>query len=695
MMRKTSLDWLPPVIALLTYAATRLIGLAQFPIYFFTDEAANGALAAEFLRNGFRDQFGQLFPLYFQNGPSLSLSISVYLQVIPTWLFGQSVFITRAVPALITLTGALACGLILKHIFKLRGWWLGILLLSITPAWFLHSRTAFEHSLWVTFFVWFIYFYLRYRTDQPAHLITAIVFGALSFYSYSGGQFGLVVMGALLALVDIRYHLRQRRVVLIGLVILIICALPYLQFQATHPNESMLHLQLLDSYWLQDMRLGEKISRFAQEYLAGLRPDYWYAPDQPRDLIRHTMKGYGHELWITLPLAIIGLIVALKHFRQPAYRTLLIALLIAPLGGTLAAATIQRDLVFVIPAALLTSIGLLVLLRRLSFPLRGLSFSRKVEPLPNSANPAKRCRAFRGSNAIAGMVGAILIVGNVGMLIDALGNGPTWYRNYGLNGMQYGAAQVFESIHAELDRAPRHDVWLFPDWLNGSDMLRRFFVGDDLQVQLLDFGDFLQSKLDLTNDVVLVMTHEDYTRLIDSGKFDDIQTDRIISLPDGTPGFYFIHAHYSSNADAIFAAEHAARERSSREGIILDGQTVWIDHTPLAAGDVQNLFDNNPDTSVLTRAINPAMIDISFPSPRILSGLEVIAGSHDVDLNLQLFGDGATPSFQSSATYTQLRSNQPIGITFNPQPVRRLRIEVHDRNQGRSGSVTLHSIVWK
>jgi 4-amino-4-deoxy-L-arabinose transferase-like glycosyltransferase len=663
------LDWPLAIGALLTYAATHLIGLAQFPIYFFTDEAANGALAAEFLRNGFRDQFGQLFPLYFPNGPSLSLSTSVYLQVIPTWLFGQSVFITRAVPALITLTGALACGLILKHIFKLRGWWLGILLLSITPAWFLHSRTAFEHSVWVTFFAWFIYFYLRYRTDKPAHLITAIVFGALSFYSYSGGQLGLGVMGVLLALIDIRYHWQQRRVVWLSLAILIICALPYLQFQAAHPGESTLHLQLLDSYWLQDISLSEKIGRFAQEYLAGLRPDYWYLPDQSRDLIRHTLKGYGHELWITLPLLIAGLIIALKHLRQPADRTLLITLLVSPLGGTLAAATIQRDLVFVVPAALLTAIGLIAALDRLT---------RLVS-----------------SQRLTIMIGVGLMAGNIAMSIDALSNGPTWYRNYGLTGMQYGAPQVFEAIRTDLDRAPRQAVWLFPDWLNGSDMLRRYFTPDDPRVQLFDFDGFLQDKFDLTDDVELVMTQANYTHLIDSGKFDDIQTDRVIPLPDGAPGFYFVHARYSPEADAIFAAEHAALEQLSREGILLGGQTVWIDHTPLASGDIQNLFDHNSDTSILTRAINPAIIDITFPSPRRLSGLEVIAGSHAVDLRIQLFGDSATPSLQSSTTYTQLRSNQPIDVTFDLQLVRRLRVEIHDRNQSRSGSVTLRSLDLK
>ncbi|MBM2844145.1 MAG: conserved rane protein of unknown function, partial [Anaerolineales bacterium] len=55
------------VLSLAVFAVTRLIGIEDFPIYFFTDEAANTVLAAEFLHNGLRDASGQLFPVYFSN----------------------------------------------------------------------------------------------------------------------------------------------------------------------------------------------------------------------------------------------------------------------------------------------------------------------------------------------------------------------------------------------------------------------------------------------------------------------------------------------------------------------------------------------------------------------------------------------------------------------------------------------------
>src|SRR3989304_260031 len=133
-------------LSLAVFAVTRLIGIEDFPIYFFTDEAANTVLAAEFLPNG--------------------------------------------LPA--------AVGLTLRDVFHTRLAWLGVLLLVITPAWFLHSRTAFETSLYVSMFAWFVYFYLRYRSGHVSAMFPAVVFGALAFYSYNTGQAGLVLCALLL-----------------------------------------------------------------------------------------------------------------------------------------------------------------------------------------------------------------------------------------------------------------------------------------------------------------------------------------------------------------------------------------------------------------------------------------------------------------------------------------------------------------
>ena len=211
-IRSRLLTWAPPLelslfaLSLTIYAITRFVGLEDFPIYFFTDEAVQTNLAADFIRDGFENYDGVLFPTYFENDYLYNLSISVYIQILPYLIFGKSVFVTRATSVLFTLTGAAAIGLILKEVFRIRHWWLGTLLLSITPVWFLHSRTAFETALFVSLYTWFIFFYLLYRTRSPRYLYPALLFGGLAFYSYSAGQLVIVCTGLLLLISDLRYH---------------------------------------------------------------------------------------------------------------------------------------------------------------------------------------------------------------------------------------------------------------------------------------------------------------------------------------------------------------------------------------------------------------------------------------------------------------------------------------------------------
>ena len=103
--------------AVIIYLAVRFIGLDNFPIYFFSDEAAQTVLAEKLIENDFRiDE--EILPTYFYNVDKYSLSVSVYLQVIPYLIFGKSIWVTRGTAVLITLVGVASIGLMLKQVFQ-------------------------------------------------------------------------------------------------------------------------------------------------------------------------------------------------------------------------------------------------------------------------------------------------------------------------------------------------------------------------------------------------------------------------------------------------------------------------------------------------------------------------------------------------------------------------------------------------
>ena len=228
------------------YLLTRLIALDKFPIYFFSDEAIQTMSAFDLINRGFRDLEGNLFPLYFENGPQFNLSLSVWLQVLIAWL-PRSVWLTRALPAMISLVFPLSISLWAKDYFKSKHWWLAPLIISTLPAWFLHSRTAFETSLGVSFYSLFLFFYLKYRLQKRKNLPPALVFGACAFYSYAPMQLVVVATGLALLMVDWRYHFKDKKGLLVGLLSLIVLAAPYFLFRISHRQALGTQLHLLRS----------------------------------------------------------------------------------------------------------------------------------------------------------------------------------------------------------------------------------------------------------------------------------------------------------------------------------------------------------------------------------------------------------------------------------------------------------------
>jgi 4-amino-4-deoxy-L-arabinose transferase-like glycosyltransferase len=637
-------------LSLLLYLALRLIRLSDFPIYFFTDEAVQTVLAADFVRDGFRDFLGNYFPTYFQNVYRFNLSTSVYAQVIPYMLFGKSVFVTRATAALLTLPGAIAVGLALRDFFRLRLWWIGVLLFSAVPAWFLHSRTAFETTLMVSFYACFLYFYLRYRLRSPTGLYLALLFGALAFYTYSPGQIIVPATGALLLISDFPYHRRQRKEILRGVLVLALLALPYLRFYLLLPEAQPEILRILASPWAEGGPLAEKILFSLQAYARGISPAYWFWPHE-HDLPRHTMLGYGHMARWMAPFALIGLVVAVRRWRDPAFRAVLACLLAIPFAGSIAGAGITRLLSFVVPATMLATIGL-------DLPLEWL-----VRRAPRSA-PAVAAAVFLGLAAV-----------NLAMLRDALVNGPTWNRGYGME-MQYGASQLFGEVSKVLAGDPAQRVLVSPTWGNGIDVLERFFIPDDAPVQVANADGFLTELGDLSRELLFVLTPEEYAAVLRDPKLTNVHVEETLPYPDGRPGFYFVRMEYSDQAEAAFAREREARSRPVEESLEIDGETYRIEHSVFDSGELFHVFDKDPYTLARGMEANPLLLDITLPSPRNVSGLDLTTGSMDIGLAVALYHPGSEEPMELEESFKDLPDDPTVSLDFPADlgPVQRIRL---------------------
>lgn len=660
-------------IALFLYLVTRLVGLEQFPIYFFTDEAVHTILAESLVQNGFRYQ-GELLPAYFPFGSSFGLnSVSVYLQVVPYILFGKSVFVTRATSMFITLLGAAAVGLIVKEYFKRPYWWIATLILSITPTWFLHSRTAFENVLVASFYACFLYFYLRYRLESPRSLFLAIIFAALAFYSHGLGQFLIASTGLLLFISDFRYHWKHQSIVLGGILLVVVLLLPYFRFASNNTQAFVDQMRQRASYWSNSaMSLSDKIFTFVGEYFSGFNPFYWFNPRSNRDLTRHVMRGYGHLLLPSLVFFTWGFVLSLKRFRSPAYRTILIALIAAPVGAAMTEITILRTIWFVIPVTIIATVALSEMLE-------------KIE------------RRNISRNTLSVITFLFLAGVNLYMLRDALVSGPVWYPDYTLYGMQYGAKQLFgDAIPEMLEADTNIHIVVTPTWANGTDNFKQFFLSSEQQarVSFNSIDAYLYERLHTHENMVLILTSEEYQRATHDAKFNEVNIKRVVDYPDGTPGFYFVRLEYAANVDEIFASEREARSQLVETSVEIDDKTHIIRHSMLDMGEVWALFDGDPYTLIRGIEANPFIIDMYFQEPRPLTGLKADFANMDFTLNATLFDVTSGEQVDFSTTIRDVSGDPHVEISFDEAPILidRLRLEILSYSHGERAHIHVREL---
>jgi len=497
-----------------------------------------------------------------------------------------------------------------------------------------------------------------------------MLMGAAAFYTYSNAQVVVAAAAGLLFLSDLPYHLKQGRRILFALLFGLVLALPFIFFRLKQPDAVSEHLRMVDSYVVQSLPLVEKLKIYAQKYAYGLSPAYWFIPND-HDLQRHRMAGIAQIHTLMLPFFLVGLTLALWRIRLPQYRAVILTALAAPAGAALLEIGIPRVLAFIVPASLLIALGLEWLLQ----------YVQRWVPVRLSA----------------WLVFALLAGGNLLLLRTALVDGPLMFRDYGLYGMQYGAKQIFEkTVPGILQREPHTQVLISSTWANGADNFIRFFVPESQRsrVRMDGIEAYLFRKLSLDRDMLFVMTPAEYEKAAASPKLKDVVVEGEIPYPDASPGFYLVRMEYADNADEVFAMEQEIR-RQLVESVVMVHDQVWqLRYSQIDMGSPELMFDGDHFTLMRGLEANPFILEIAFPEPRPVSGLETDFGLMDVVLTVSLYApDEGVPA----AVYTLRRekvTDPLIHMVFSSPPplVGRVRIEIINPLVGESANIHIREL---
>lgn len=690
-----SLATIAALASMIIYAASRLVNLSGFPIYFHGDEAYQIVAGQRLIASGFRNELNVLFPLYFSNGGSWAPLLPVYFHIVSTSLFGTSVEIARGTSAVFSIFGVLAATLLARDGIHARTWWAVPLWFTIVPSWFLHSRTTFETVYAVSGFAVFCFCYVKYRAGHMGAGYGAILAAAFTFYTYTNGQLIIGLAGLLLVVSDLPYHWTQRRHLLPFLATGVVCLVPYIMFQRAAPDATADQLWRVSSYLVLDIPLAEKVRQFAFHYWGGLSPTYWFRPTQ-LDLGRHLMLGYTHLPQLFAPFILIGILVSLSRIRIAVYRIILIALITAPIGASLTDVGITRVLAVVVPATLLAVVGLEWLIA-IPLPDRSagrLGFLRTLDQwVQGMTAPGSIAGTTRpGWHAIALFgVGAIL---STNIVADSFLNGPTWLTDYGLYGQQWGAVQVFREVVTRARKSPDDKFFISSTWANGTDLYLPFFVPSlqaEGRVLMANVRDFLGGRRPLDEHMVFVMTADEVQLARASRRFGQILIDSTMHYPDGSDAFSFVRLGYSADFDRIVSEERAARVALRNGQVVVKGQRLEVRHTIIDAGTLGDIFDGDSRTLGRFNGGNPAILEFAYPQPKDMSHLTIVLSAGNWDLVVKTYADTGTETIYRKTV--ESRVDPTIEFDLTPGKVSAVHLEILQRGAGQESIVHLRDVI--
>ncbi len=610
-------------LALGFYLLLRFTGLYQFPLTFHADEANQTLLAETFVQQGFRGDRGELFPTFFRNVYFYNLGVSVYLQILPYLLFGKHIWVTRGVSILVSLLVPWAVAAYLRNGWGWRHTWFGVLVVSGLPTWFLHSRTAFEVVEATAFFAVMVYAYLRYLQGEEKGLYLASGFAALAFYTYAGYRMVVVVFALLALVLDFHHHRKHGRALLRTLGWVLLLAFPLARFLYLYPNAFSEHLQQVGSYVVDPtLTLWDKVQLYARHYLVGWNPYTWFHPN-PSVVVRHQMPGYGHLFWGWFPFWLLGLGQTLRRWRQPEARPLLWAWLAMPSGAALYEFGITRTLVMVVPSAVWIALG---------FDLFRRALARRWDWF--------RRRGWR-------LLGALLVLWNLGLWADALFGLPRRIEDYGLYGAQYGSPQLFWLMRDWLYTYDLEGIYFSSTWLHGADLLVRYYYNQEEQARIRPSGplDIAQGKLEDGPRFWFVLSQGDEplfeTRV--RPKLAEYHERFRVLYPNGETGFRAFWFRYIPNLEEVLEEERRQLLEPQTTLLWIQGVRTEVTYPPLDIGTIENIVDRRPHTLIRTALANPLVLRFRFEAPLQVRRIQIVKKKTEVAIEATLQAvDGRT-----------------------------------------------------
>lgn len=305
------------------FLLTRFFQIQQNPPALYWDEASIGYNAYSVALTG-RDEWGNFLPIHFRAFGEFKLPVYIYSVVPFVKILGLNALAVRFPAVLYSLGTVLLVYLLAKRIFNNE--WIGLwssFLMSISSWFFIFSRTGYEVSAGLMFYLLGIYLFLR-LTDNKWFIFLSTLSFILSAYSYNSFRVITPITFLLLIVILPKKQKIKKKLFLpflAALILVIISAIPIYRLYKYDAGNSR----------FQAVGVGSA-SVFLKNYLAHFNPIFLFISGDKN--LRSEQPGFGQLYPAEAVLILLGLIYILR--KKEALNLLPVAfLLIAPIPAAL------------------------------------------------------------------------------------------------------------------------------------------------------------------------------------------------------------------------------------------------------------------------------------------------------------------------------------------------------------------------
>ncbi len=303
------------VLICLVFLFTRLYKIREIPLSVYWDEASIGYNAYSIAETG-RDEWGKFLPIHLRAFGELKLPVYIYSVVPFVKLFGLNEFSVRMPAVLFSLGVIILIFLLAKKLTdNVIAGLFSSFFISISPWFFIFSRTGYEATAGLMFYILAIYLFLKTKENNWYVLFSSISF-ILSTYSYN--SFRIIVPFTILLLIfyeikNVVIIIKKNTIMIaLSLIILVLSIIP------------IYRLYVYDAGISRLQAVGATNVTFIKNYLSHFSLNFLLLRGDNN--LRSQQSGFGELYLPELILIPLGFLYLIKSKLK--YKFLVIALML-------------------------------------------------------------------------------------------------------------------------------------------------------------------------------------------------------------------------------------------------------------------------------------------------------------------------------------------------------------------------------